>query len=70
MADMGDRFVDQSRNAITNANLQNPLFIHPSDNSGMVLTTIQLTGDNYRHWSKAVRKALSVKNKLGFIEVL
>ena len=29
---------------------------------------IQLVGDNYRRWKKAMLKALSVKNKLGLEE--
>lgn len=48
--------------------LQNPLFIHPSDNSGMNLCAIQLVGENYRRWSRSFTKALSVKNKLWLID--
>lgn len=66
-----DRSTERERrrgDLITSLDLQNPLFIHPSDNSGMVLTTIQLTGENYRRWKKSVTKSLSVKNKLGFVD--
>lgn len=64
----GDQSGEKKREYITYMDLQNPLFIHPSDNSGMVLTSIQLTGDNYRRWRKAFMNALSVKNKTGFVE--
>lgn len=44
-----------------------PYFLHHSDNPGLILVTQQLTGDNYASWSPAMVIALTVKNKLGFI---
>lgn len=44
-----------------------PYFFHHSDNPGLVLVSQQLTRDNYGSWSRAKTKALSVKNKIGFI---
>lgn len=46
----------------------NPYYLHHSDSPGLVLVTHQLTGDNYASWSRAMTIALSVKNKLGFID--
>lgn len=46
----------------------NPYFIHHSDNSGLVLISQPLTGDNYPSWNRAMVIALSVKNKIGFID--
>ncbi|XP_073045359.1 uncharacterized protein [Primulina eburnea] len=46
----------------------NPYFLHHSDNPGISLVSQPLTGDNYASWSRAMRIALSVKNKLGFID--
>ncbi|XP_075478953.1 uncharacterized protein LOC142519815 [Primulina tabacum] len=43
-------------------------FLHHSDNPGLVLVSQPLTGDNFVSWSRAMRIALSVKNKLGFID--
>ena len=44
-----------------------PYFLHHSDNPSLVLVSQQLTGDNYTSWSRAMMIALSVKNKLGFV---
>ena len=45
-----------------------PHFLHHSDSLGLVLVSQQLTGDNYSSWSRAMIIALSVKNKIGFID--
>ena len=46
----------------------NPFFLHQADGPGMVLVSQPLTGDNYNSWSRAMLVALSVKNKLGFVD--
>ncbi|XP_073027729.1 uncharacterized protein [Primulina eburnea] len=46
----------------------NPYFLHHSDNPGLLLVSQQLTGENFPSWSRATTIALSVKNKLGFID--
>ncbi|KAK2639868.1 hypothetical protein Ddye_027663 [Dipteronia dyeriana] len=45
-----------------------PYFLHHSDNPGLILVPQPLTEDNYASWSRAMLIALSVKNKLGFID--
>lgn len=45
-----------------------PYYLHHSDNPGFVLVSQLLTGDNYNSWSQAMLIALSVKNKIGFID--
>ena len=45
-----------------------PFFLHHSDSPGLVLVSQLLNGDNYASWSRAMLIALSVKNKLGFID--
>ncbi|XP_073030872.1 uncharacterized protein [Primulina eburnea] len=45
-----------------------PYFLHHSDNPGLILVSQPLTGDNFASWSRAMRIALSVKNKLGFVD--
>ncbi|XP_024017548.1 uncharacterized protein LOC112090450 [Morus notabilis] len=53
------------------AAIEDPLnlfFLHHSDSPGLVLVSQQLTGDNYTSCSRAMMIALSVKNKLGFID--
>ncbi|XP_075083314.1 uncharacterized protein LOC142167060 [Nicotiana tabacum] len=46
-----------------------PLFLAVTDTPGVTLHGIKLTGpENYDLWSRSMRMALLVKNKLGFIE--
>ncbi|KAJ1377222.1 Retrotransposon gag domain [Sesbania bispinosa] len=45
-----------------------PLFLHHSDGLGLVLTSQPLDHKNYTTWSRAMQVALSVKNKLSFID--
>ena len=45
-----------------------PYFLHHADSPGLILVSQVLTGDNYASWSRAMTIALSVKNKLGFID--
>ena len=50
-------------------NLNDPLFLHPRENPGAVLTSQPLFGgENYPAWARSVRKSLIAKNKLGFID--
>ncbi|XP_019224191.1 PREDICTED: uncharacterized protein LOC109205890 [Nicotiana attenuata] len=44
-----------------------PLYMHPSDNPGTALVPAPFDGFGYRSWRRGVMRALSVKNKLGFI---
>ncbi|XP_068657869.1 uncharacterized protein [Aristolochia californica] len=45
-----------------------PYYLHHSDSPGQVLVSQLLTGENYTSWSRAMSLALSVKNKVGFID--
>ncbi|KAK4390694.1 Retrovirus-related Pol polyprotein from transposon RE2 [Sesamum angolense] len=44
------------------------LQLHGFDHPGMVLVSAPLTGNNYLNWSFGVKRALSAKMKLGFID--
>ncbi|XP_062088784.1 uncharacterized protein LOC133795348 [Humulus lupulus] len=47
----------------------NPYFLHHGDNPGNTLVSQPLTGqDNYTSWSRAMLLAISVKNKIGFLD--
>ena len=47
----------------------NPYFLHHGDNPGNTLVSQLLTGqDNYVSWSRAMQLAVSVKNKIGFLD--
>ena len=46
-----------------------PLYIHPSDNSVTTITIVKLTGtENFRLWRSAMTRALKGRNKLGFVD--
>ena len=50
-------------------NLSDPLFLHPGENPGAILTSQPLIGEeNYPAWARSMRKSLIAKNKLGFID--
>lgn len=42
-------------------------YLHPSEDTGAVISSIILTGDNYESWSRSLHNNLRAKNKLGFI---
>ncbi|OIS96041.1 hypothetical protein A4A49_58679, partial [Nicotiana attenuata] len=46
-----------------------PLYLKDSDSPGTALIALKLTGpENYALWSRSMRVALLVKNKLGFVD--
>nr|XP_009772676.1 PREDICTED: uncharacterized protein LOC104223020 [Nicotiana sylvestris] len=47
--------------------ISNPLYMHPSDNLGATLVPTPFDGFGYRSRRRSVMRALSMKNKLGFI---
>lgn len=53
--------VDPSQNPIS------PYYLHPGENLGVVLVSPPLFRDNDYHWSKAMQRVLSSKNKHKFI---
>ena len=44
------------------------LYIHPSENSSLVLSSSPFDGKNFLPWSRSVYVALGTKMKLGFID--
>ncbi|KAL0416757.1 UNVERIFIED_CONTAM: hypothetical protein Slati_3507600 [Sesamum latifolium] len=56
---------DTFKNSLTVAS---PYTLHPSDNLGMIISPIQLKGENYDEWARSIRNALRAKRKLGFID--
>nr|GFA21599.1 retrovirus-related Pol polyprotein from transposon TNT 1-94 [Tanacetum cinerariifolium] len=45
-----------------------PYDITSLDNPGLVITQVQLKGDNHDEWSRSIRTALRVREKFGFID--
>jgi hypothetical protein len=46
----------------------NCYYLHPSDNPGALLVSEIFTGENYIAWSRSMTIALTVKNKISFID--
>ncbi|XP_019255029.1 PREDICTED: uncharacterized protein LOC109233601 [Nicotiana attenuata] len=44
-----------------------PLYMHPSESAGSMLVPAIFDGSVYRSWRRGVLRALSMKNKVGFI---
>ncbi|XP_042941215.1 uncharacterized protein LOC122275959 isoform X1 [Carya illinoinensis] len=44
-----------------------PYYLHPNDNPGALLVSEIFSGDNYIAWSRSITMALTVKNKVAFI---
>ncbi|XP_072072012.1 uncharacterized protein [Arachis hypogaea] len=51
-----------------NQDLSSPYYILPSENPGIPITNVTLTGLNYSAWSKAMMNALYSKNKFKFVD--
>ncbi|KAH9656136.1 retrovirus-related pol polyprotein from transposon RE1 [Citrus sinensis] len=45
-----------------------PYYLSTSDNPGNIITQVQLKGDNYDEWARAIRTALRAKKKFGFVD--
>ncbi|GAA0175132.1 hypothetical protein LIER_28372 [Lithospermum erythrorhizon] len=47
--------------------MDDPLFLHSSDHSNLILASDPLTEHNYISWSRAMMTVLEARDKLGFI---
>ena len=45
-----------------------PYDLNSNDNPDNVITQVQLKGDNYEEWARAIRTSLRARRKWGFIE--
>ncbi|KAL9414328.1 hypothetical protein AB3S75_042743 [Citrus x aurantiifolia] len=45
-----------------------PYYLSANDNPGNIITQVQLKGDNYYQWARAMRTALQTKKKFSFID--
>ncbi|XP_076944731.1 uncharacterized protein LOC143615506 [Bidens hawaiensis] len=63
---MGD--TSNNETLISKLDPSDPLYLHPSDSSNLSIVSIKLKGtENYYVWANAMKLALQVKNKLGFV---
>ena len=54
---------DSSKKRVTS-----PYDLNPNDNPGNLVTHVQLKGDNYDEWAKAICMSMRSKKKLGFLD--
>ena len=48
-------------------NSRSPYYLNNGDHPGIRIVPDPLTGDNYQSWRTSMTRALSAKNKLGFV---
>ena len=54
---------------ISSLDQSNPLHLHPNDSNCASVVSIKLSGvENYRVWSSAIKLAMQIKNKMGFLD--
>lgn len=49
-------------------NINNPLYIHHSDQPGAILVPQSLMEDNFSAWIESMKMALQIKNKIGLVD--
>ncbi|KAF5477723.1 hypothetical protein F2P56_004340 [Juglans regia] len=47
--------------------IEDSYYLHHGENPSLMLVSQQLNGDNYHTWVRDMSKALSTKNKMGFV---
>ena len=45
-----------------------PYDLNSNDNPGNIITQVQLRGENYEEWARAMRTSLRARRKWGFVE--
>lgn len=47
--------------------INDPYYLHPSNNPGVLITSVLLRGDNYTEWATEFSNSIQAKRKFGFI---
>ncbi|KAG8366012.1 hypothetical protein BUALT_Bualt17G0031900 [Buddleja alternifolia] len=68
MAEKGETFSSAKSQINKFDDPNDPLYLHHSDQPGLILVTQQLNEENYNTWSRAMLMALNIKNKSGFVD--
>ncbi|KDO44212.1 hypothetical protein CISIN_1g041392mg, partial [Citrus sinensis] len=55
----------ENRNVIDSSSLY---YLHPSDHTCMIISSVKLNGENYEEWSLSMRNALRAKRKQSFLD--
>lgn len=58
--------LDQNVNGVKRT--PSPYDLNSNDNPGNMITQVQLRGENYEEWARAIRTSLRARRKWGFIE--
>ncbi|KAI3683195.1 hypothetical protein L1987_83695 [Smallanthus sonchifolius] len=54
---------------VSKLDASDPLYLHASDSCNLTIANVKLKGtENYTVWANAIKLALEVKNKVGFID--
>ncbi|RVW64731.1 hypothetical protein CK203_063137 [Vitis vinifera] len=64
----GDRKKRDHGGSNSNRKMLTPYALTSNDNPGNIITQVQLKGENYDEWARAVRIALRAKKKYGFMD--
>ena len=62
MADKREQAADHGKRVAS------PYDLNSNDNPGNVITQVQLRGENYEEWARAMRTSLRARRKWGFID--
>ncbi|KAK9190783.1 hypothetical protein WN943_019393 [Citrus x changshan-huyou] len=54
----------ENRNMIDSSS---PYYLHPSDHTGMIISPVKLSGENYEEWSRSMRNAFRARRKQLFL---
>ncbi|KAL2931147.1 Procollagen-lysine 2-oxoglutarate 5-dioxygenase 3 [Bienertia sinuspersici] len=54
-------------NKLSFADIQNPLFLHPSDNASSISIDRLQGASDYKSWDRSMEIHLSAKRKMGFV---
>ncbi|KAF7839183.1 retrovirus-related Pol polyprotein from transposon TNT 1-94 [Senna tora] len=65
---MADTRKEDERSSVSVSKSSNPYTLTANDNPGNLITQVQLGGENYEEWARAVRTALRAKKKHGFVD--
>ncbi|XP_075492423.1 uncharacterized protein LOC142530471 [Primulina tabacum] len=64
----GDKREGDKQKGVVTEKSTSPYHLSANDSPGNIITQVQLRGENYEEWARAMRTALRAKKKFGFID--